>query len=172
MVLDVNGWASENKKFDDAEVSKIEKELGVKFPQSYISLMKDWNGGYLHEEHQILIENDVPEDLIYYLGERFWTVGSVAGISADLNNSEGIINKSKTAHEWGIPEKVIAFDGDGHTWVAFDYRDNPDKPKIIFIESDELLSFFLASDFSDFISKLIPSSQVYDNDGNVIFEQK
>lgn len=168
MVFDVNGWTSDNQEIDDAEVSQVEKRLGVKLPSSYISIMKKWNGGYLQEEHQILIDRDVPENLDYYLSEKFWTLSSVAGISSDINNREGIIYKSQTAHEWGIPDKVIAFDGDGHTWVAFDYRDNPDEPKIIFIESDELLSFVLANDFTDFISKLIPSSQVYDNDGNII----
>ncbi|WP_251648423.1 SMI1/KNR4 family protein [Niallia sp. MER 6] len=39
--------------------------------------------------------------------------------------------------EWGISKSnIILISGDGHTWIALDYN-HGDKPKVIFIESDE-----------------------------------
>jgi hypothetical protein len=172
MSLNISDWISDNEQPREATISEVEKKLGVKLPSAYIALMKSWNGGYLPNEHQVLIGEKIPEKLNYYLGEGFWGLGTLSGISTDLNNSDGIIYTSNTAHEWGIPEKVIAFDGDGHTWLAFDYRDEAlNEPKIIFIESDDLNYFTLANNFSDFLEKLIPSDQVYDYDGNVIYNR-
>lgn len=171
MSLNTNTWESDNEGFTDVTV--VEEKLGVKLPFSYVELMKLWNGGYLCDEHQMPIEGEVPESLTYYLGEGFWTLSSIAGVSSDLSNSNGILYTSTTAHEWGIPHKVIAFDGDGHTWLALDYRDETlDEPRVIFIESDDLNSFVIADNFLDFLSKLIPSDQVYDHDGNLIYDKK
>lgn len=168
MALDINGWKSSNDDVNSLMVNDVEMLLAVKLPQSYIELMKEWNGGFLQEEHQILVDGIIPEKLNYYLGEKLWALSAVAGISTDIKNSEGIVCVTQTAREWGIPEGVIAFDGDGHTWIAFDYRRSPIEPKIIFIESDELIYYDLAENFSAFISRLIPSSQIFDHDGNII----
>lgn len=170
MTMTVNNWKSDNPKVSDFLVNEVEQMLGVKLPKSYVSLMKQWNGGYLEEEHQVILLNEVPENLNYYLGEGFWGLNLLAGISNDINNNEGIVYTAQTAHEWGVPEKVIAFDGDGHTWLALDYREDKNNPKVIFIETDNLLSFNLAKNFNDFIESLIPSNQVYDADGNVIYK--
>lgn len=157
MTLNIEGWKSDNPEVNDFEIAQVEKALGVKFPKSYISLMKKWNGGYLIDEHQLFIDGDIPENLKYYLGDGFWIIGSIAGISSKVDERRGILYTAKTAHEWGIPDKIIAFDGDGHTWLGFDYRNDINAPEIIFIESDELLSFVVAKDFSAFISSLVPT---------------
>ncbi len=171
MTLNVNGWVSDNQEISSSTIDEIEQQLGIKLPLSYVSLMKKWNGGHLRDEYQILIKGIVPENLNYYLGDGFWTLSTLAGISSDASNSDGLVCTAQTAHEWGIPDKVIAFDGDAHTWVAFDYRDsNSEEPKIIFIESDDLQSFNLADDFASFIDQLIPSTEVYDYDGNIIYQ--
>jgi hypothetical protein len=170
MALTVDNWKSDNPKVSELMVNEVEQVLGVKLPESYISLMKKWNGGYLEEEYQVVLLNDVPENLDYYLGEGFWSLNLIAGISSDINNSEGIIYTAQTAHEWGVSEKIIAFEGNGHTWLALDYRENKDNPKVIFVETDNLLFFDLAKSFDDFIQNLIPSYQVYDINGSVIYK--
>lgn len=170
MALIVNNWESDNPKVNDLLVSDVEQVLGVKLPESYISLMKQWNGGYLEEEYQVVLLDSVPENLNYYLGEGFWGLNLLAGISTDINNNEGIVYTAQTAHEWGVPEKVISFDGDGHTWLALDYRENEKNPKVIFIETDNLVFLELAKNFGDFIESIIPSNQVYDADGKVIYK--
>lgn len=170
MTLHVGGWKSANQPVNEMSIKETEEILGVNLPESYIALMKNWNGGYLQDEHQILIKEKIPENLQYYLGEGFFSLSALAGISTDVNNSEGIVYTATTAHEWKIPKKIIAFDGDGHTWIAFDYRENADEPKIIFIESDNLASFEIASNFTSFIDLLIPSNEVYDYDGNIIYK--
>ncbi|MEJ2046471.1 MAG: SMI1/KNR4 family protein [Reinekea sp.] len=167
--MNIDGWVSENKKITNMVIDNVERTLGVKLPSAYIQLMTRWNGGGFPESYQILIEGDVPENLKYYLGDGFWELNQLAGISGKDDSYNSIIYTAQTAHEWGIPREVIAFDGDGHTWLAFDYRDSIHEPKIIFIESDEFKSFDISRNFRSFIERLIPSNQVYDHDGNLIY---
>lgn len=169
MAFDVTKWESDNEEVNDTLVSQVEQALGVKLPESYIALMKKWNGGGLPEEYQILIGNDIPENLEYYLGDGFWALNAIAGISSNKNNHAGIIYATQTAREWGVPDKVVALDGDAHTWVALDYRSNMNEPKVIFIETDNFLSFDIATNFQALIDQIIPSSQIYDHDGNIIY---
>lgn len=37
--------------------------------------------------------------------------------------------------EWGLPEDLVLLDGDGHCWLAFDYRSKRIDPPVIVIES-------------------------------------
>ena len=172
MLLNVNAWESDIEKPTDSDIEEVERILKIKLPSSYVQLMKKWNGGYFLSEHQVLIKGNVPKKLNYYLGVGFWSLGALSGISTGMANTDSIVYTAKIAHEWGIPEKVIAFDGDGHTWLAFDYRDSClSEPKIIFIESDDLLFFDIADNFTEFLKLLIPSDQVYDYDGNIIYKR-
>ncbi|MCY9846365.1 SMI1/KNR4 family protein [Vibrio caribbeanicus] len=172
MLLDIDGWESDNDSYNDVVLIAVEKKLGVKLPASYIDLMKVWNGCYFEDEYQVPIENDVPQELSYYLGDGFWALSSIAGLSLDESNDSGILYTSSSASEWGVPNGVIAFCGDGHTWLALDYRNEKlDEPSVIFIESDDLNSFVISNNFIDFLKKLIPSDQVYDYDGNIIYQK-
>lgn len=91
MVLNISGWKSSNDDVNSLMVNDVEMLLAVKLPQSYIELMKEWNGGFLQEEHQILVDGIVLDKLNYYLGEKLWALSAVAGISTDIKNSEGIV---------------------------------------------------------------------------------
>ncbi|MCL1125877.1 SMI1/KNR4 family protein [Shewanella surugensis] len=161
---------SNNPPYDNEACFHIESELGIIFPKSYLDLLRKWNGGYSDPSYQIKIEGNVPIDLDYYLREGFWDVSSIAGIW-DSKGECSMLYLLDVAKEWGLPEKVIPLQGDGHTWVAFDYRgSNNAEPKVIFIESDENKSFILANNFNDFVGKLIPYADVYDYDGNIIYQ--
>lgn len=173
MPLNVGLWKSKNHVPAKSDIDEVEKILGIQLPYSYIDLMKKWNGGYFPDEYQIVLKDNMPKELDYYLGSGFWSLSMLSGISSDIKNNQGIVCTAKSAHEWGIPERVLAFDGDGHTWVAFDYRDVSvdDDPRIIFIESDDLNWVTLADNFTEFQNLLVPSDQVYDYDGNVIYKK-
>ncbi|AXR06760.1 SMI1/KNR4 family protein [Salinimonas sediminis] len=156
MSLNVKKLKSENPEVTVSLIEEVEIVLGVKLPESYISLMKKWNGGYFDQEYQVLLSNDVPEELDFYLGEGFWGINSIAGISSDKSNSEGILYTAQAAFEWGVEKQIIALEGDGHTWIALDFRENKDDPTVIFIETEKLLSFQIARSFDDFLNKIVP----------------
>ncbi len=62
----------------------------------------------------------------------------------------------------------MLLDGDGHTWIALDYRKPGREPPVIFIESDSKESTVLAPTFAAFFEALIPYEEVYDEDREVL----
>lgn len=164
----VGNQDSNNPLYSDEIRIKIENMFSIQLPTSYIDLMKQWNGGYLKEDLEIPVSN-YPESLDYYLSEGLWSIYEIAGISDYATN--GLIDKTTTAHDWDIPKDIISFCGDGHTWVAFDYRNyKGNDPKIIFIESDDLEYCELASNFQMLIDKSLPRNEVYNSDGEIIYK--
>ncbi|QPG04605.1 SMI1/KNR4 family protein [Salinimonas marina] len=57
MSLNVKKLKSENPEVTASLIEEVEIVLGVKLPESYISLMKKWNGGYFDQEYQVLLSN-------------------------------------------------------------------------------------------------------------------
>jgi hypothetical protein len=168
-MLNVTGLKSPNTPFAETDLIEVQRALGIKLPAAYVELMKIWNGGYLRPSYEVPLKGNVPAELDYYLRDGFWGINSIAGIVTDSKSAHSIFDAAKLAHEeWGIPKKVIPIDGDGHTWVALDYRNKPE-PEVVFFATDEKQSFVLAGNFDDFIMRLIPYDEVFDRDGNVIY---
>ncbi|MCR8630881.1 SMI1/KNR4 family protein [Paenibacillus sp. N5-1-1-5] len=49
------------------------------------------------------------------------------------------------------PKHVVLISGDGHWWIALDYRDRKEEPPVIYIESDGGTTFELAKNFNSFL---------------------
>ena len=161
---------SENPPYDEAIRKEIESRFCIKFPESFINIMKKWNGGFFDESYQIKVNEPIQEELKYYLGDGFWGVYSFPGFSKNADAETNLSFLINSGIEWGLPELVIPLQGDGHTWIAFDYRDSVNgQPRVIFIESDDNLYHVLTKNFDEFVSALIPYNEVYDNEGNVIY---
>jgi hypothetical protein len=117
------------------------------------------------------VDKPIPEELRYYLGEGFWGIHSMPGIAGSSGSPFNLKYMLSLAKEWELPENVVPLDGDGHTWVALDYRDpSTPEPTVIFIESEHRRSFVLATSFEEFLERLIPYHEVYDPDGNIIYK--
>lgn len=168
MNFTINQEESDNPKLEVSEISNVESILNVRLPKSYIDLMSKWNGGYLNVEYVSVLPKIIPDSLECYLEDGFWTVSSISGVSGDVNNENGLVYTAKTAHEWGVHERIIAFSGDGHTWLAFDYRNEElPEPTIIFIESDDGCFLEIADNFDTYLKNLLPADHVYDDEGNI-----
>lgn len=124
-------------------IEMAEQQLQVKLPLAYVELLSEQNGGgILHRafptmEHNSWAENHVHLDTIF-------------GIAED----EGILQSAYLIQEWGLPENIVLFGGDGHSWFAFDYRETNENPPIIYLEADEEIVFELAANFKEFIDGL------------------
>jgi len=105
----------------------------------------------------------------YYFGEGFYEIGTLSGLDPDSYRS--IFDSADLVETWELPKKLLLIEGDGHTWLALDYRESQEEPKVIVIESDEGNSLLVANSFKEFISKLLPYDSVYDKDGNLIYDE-
>ena len=56
--------------------------------------------------------------------------------------------------EWGMPKELILLNGDGHIWIALDYRNNKDEPAVVYINNESNEEIVLADSFDDFMERL------------------
>lgn len=124
-------------------VEKAEEELKVKLPESYISLLKEQNGGYISYD-------SFPTNFPTSWADDHINIDYIRGVGGE----ESILESEYLIEEWGLPKKVVLISGDGHTWIAFDYRNTDENPPIILIDHDGEEITELAPDFESFLNEL------------------
>lgn len=125
-------------------VEKAEKELKVKLPESYINLLKEQNGGYIcYDSYPTVIPTSWADDHI--------NIDYIRGIGGE----ESILESEYLIEEWELPKKIVLISGDGHTWIAFDYRNTNENPPIILIDNDGEDIIELAPSFELFLNGLM-----------------
>ena len=132
----------------DAMTARAERTLGVKLPDAYIDLLRVQNGGYTSDafrahpapEPTSWAPDHVPFDSMFGIGE----------------NDEGILHNAYYLHEWKMPEGLVLLTGDGHWWIALDYRrsgrDGP--PSVVWYDNEIGEDMQLADDFATFVKGL------------------
>lgn len=124
-------------------VEKAEEELMVKLPESYIKILKEQNGGYInYDSYPTKFPTSWADDHI--------NVDFIRGIGGE----ESILESDYLIKEWGLPKRVVLISGDGHTWIAFDYRNANENPPIILIDHDGEEISELAPNFKSFLEGL------------------
>ncbi|WP_144531674.1 SMI1/KNR4 family protein [Bacillus pumilus] len=142
-------WANQSddpytlKKISEKDILKTEKKLGVKLPQEYKNLVLEQNGGYLEC-------NAFPTDRPTSWAEDHIQFDHLLGIG----KKEGILESDYLIKEWELPKNIILISGDGHSWVALDYRNTTENPPVHFFDLEMEKDFKLADSFNEFISKL------------------
>jgi hypothetical protein len=143
----------------DELVSEIESRLGVKLPDAYIALMKLRNGGYM-SQHLIKVEQQIPQPFLYYIDKGCIAVTQIFGLSRNEGEYATIAQNGYLLREWDLPAGLVLIDGDGHTWIALDYRERKHNPSVVFVVSDGPQIITIASDFAEFIERLVPDENV------------
>ncbi len=134
--------------FTDKELSAVEEKLGVKLPETYVSLMKIHNGG------------ELAYNTLKISGEEV-EVDEIAGISLD----EGIGNSNYLVEEWELDKGFVVFAGDGNYWLVFDYRKyTGNDPAVFYIEEDGGKPKKIAKNFEGFVKKLQVPEEIDDDD--------
>lgn len=124
------------------KVESAQRELKVKLPDSYLKLLKEQNGGSLYlNAFPVSFEDEVHLAVDYLLG-----IGE--------NKREGIQQSGYFIKEWGLPKRIVLLSGDGHTWIALDYREVNENPPIIYIDVEQEIEKQLSLSFDVFVSKL------------------
>ena len=143
-------WADDDylklAPINDELIKKAEEVLNVKLPESYINFLKEQNGGTLRlDVHPTSKPNSWADDHV--------NVSGLYGISFDENESS-ILESRYLIREWEMPENIILLSGDGHTWIALDYRNVAENPPVIFIDNEFEEIIELAPNFESFLQNL------------------
>ncbi|WP_025093427.1 SMI1/KNR4 family protein [Bacillus safensis] len=141
------------KKITAEEVAKAEKKLGITLPDTYKKLILEQNGGYIvHNAFPTTHSNSWAEDHIQF--------NHLLGIAED----EGIMDSAYLIKEWELPEGLVLISGDGHTWVAMDYRKTKENPAIHYFDVEMEEDFKLADSFDEFIQGLYTAEYTVDEE--------
>lgn len=160
MAIDKNEFWGDNyynnPSLTDTMVLVAEKMLQVKLPPLFIELLKIQNGGYTKgfafpmNTTTTWAENHVP------LSELFGIVTDKATESA-----HNILETQYLIEEWGLPEKQVLINGDGHWWITLDYRQS-DIPSVRWIDTECDEDIHIANSFEDFINGLVSEENYAD----------
>jgi hypothetical protein len=169
VALPLDAFNPPNPPLEDATLAEVERRLGVKLPAAYVAIMRDLhNGGYVPS---MLIRVDAPvsEDLAHALLDNgYATLGSLAGVTLTEEDwQRSILGSPKMIEEWGLPSGLVLIDGDGHSWIALDYREPGAEPRVVAIDSDSGGSIELAPTFDAFLERLVLFEDVFDEDGEL-----
>ena len=141
----------------------FEKENAIKLPEEYIKYAGT------NDSWVVKLPQSDTGSLKFYFGEEFYEIGGFSGL--DKNKYRSVFDSASLVKEWNLPLKLVLIDGDGHTWLALDYRSCDKDPKVILIESDEGNSLVVANSFKELVLSLLPYESVYDRSGNIIYKE-
>lgn len=132
-----------NKGATDKQIKQAEKQLGVRLPTLYVELLKSQDGGYIQYEA-------FPTDFSTSWADDHINVNELFGIGTETS----ILDSPDLIEEWDLPKNIILISGDGHTWIALDYREHSKNPPVILIDEDVAGIQTLAASFESFIDRL------------------
>ena len=137
-------------------VADTERALGVTLPESLLRLMRIRNGGVVADAWDAFPLAD---------GADHVSFGEVCGAApADAPESITLGDTPYLIGAWGLPSSLVLRSGDGHTWVALDYRacGAAGEPSVVYVEADTDVDVQLAPDFRAFVEGLVPSESFAD----------
>ncbi|MFS0783119.1 SMI1/KNR4 family protein [Bacillus sp. 1P06AnD] len=141
-------WQEDNEYYKlepltEELVKEAEEKLNIKLPQSYIHILKEQNGGYIKfDAYPTSVPTSWADDHI--------EVDHLMGIGEE----NGILESAYLIDEWGLPNDIVLLSGNGHSWVALDYRNTKEEPAVIWIDVDNEQIIELASNFDSFLNGL------------------
>ncbi|MDI9868969.1 SMI1/KNR4 family protein [Flectobacillus roseus] len=133
----------------DDMVSTAETLLKVKLPTILIDLLKIQNGGYTKGFAYPMTVKTTWSESHVPLSELF-------GIVTDqtIETGQNILDTAYMIEEWGLPDKQVLLNGDGHWWITLDYRQG-EIPTVRWIDVECDQDIHIADSFEDFINGLV-----------------
>ncbi|MGQ5174981.1 SMI1/KNR4 family protein [Bacillus halotolerans] len=144
----------------DNEIKNVEKKLNLTLPEQYKKLIIQQNGGLINF-------NAFPTDQETSWADDHIEVDHLRGIGKDL----GILESEYLIKEWGLPQRLLLIQGDGHNWVALDYRLTNENPPVHYFDLELNNDIKIAVSFDEFLSKLYTHDYEEVQDENLDFDK-
>ncbi|MFI6642519.1 SMI1/KNR4 family protein [Streptomyces sp. NPDC050504] len=144
----------------DEVVRDAERRLGVRLPASLLEVLRVQNGGLVAESWNAFptvaptswSEDHVPLDALMGIGRR--------------DGQLSLLDSAYLVGEWGLPSPLVLLSGDGHWWIALDYRARGEhgEPSVTWFDAENGTELPLAADFRTFVQELVAADS-FDTDG-------
>ncbi|WP_051845502.1 SMI1/KNR4 family protein [Streptomyces globisporus] len=143
----------------DAAVRDAERRLGVRLPASLLELLRDRNGGVVAEAW-----NAHPTDVPTSWGDDHVPFDQLMGIVDEDGVHLSILDSPHLVEEWGLPSPLVLLSGEGHWWIALDYRTcgAVGEPSVGWFDPEGASELPPAGDFRTFVEGLTASASFYD----------
>lgn len=141
------------RAIDKHQIIEVEDKLNVTLPEVYKQLCTIQNGGYIKfDAFPASFETNDGNDYIF--------VDFLFGIGEKI----GILDSLYLVTEWDLPNRLVLLSGDGHSWIALDYRHSK-IPSILYVNTETNIEKTIAPTFEQFINSLVSvKSLSYDNE--------
>ncbi|MFI1469014.1 SMI1/KNR4 family protein [Streptomyces wuyuanensis] len=139
-----------------AVVRDAERRLGVRLPVSLLEILRVQNGGVVAE-----LWNAFPTGVPTSWSENHVPLDDMMGIGRH-DGRLSLLDTAYLVEEWGLPSPVVLLSGDGHCWIALDYRvcGNRGEPCVTWFDVDDGTELPLAADFRTFVERLTASESL------------
>ncbi|MFD6421271.1 SMI1/KNR4 family protein [Streptomyces sp. NPDC060198] len=146
----------------DAVVQDAERQLGVLLPASLLEILRVQNGGLVAE-----VWNAFPTDVPTSWSENHVPLDDMMGIGRH-DGQPSLLDSPYLVEEWGLPSPLVLLSGDGHCWIALDYRTCGERgePSVTWFDVDTDTELPLATDFRMFVERLAAAASLDDADGS------
>lgn len=145
-----------------AVVQDAERQLGVRLPASLLEILRVQNGGLVAE-----LWNAFPTDVPTSWSENHVPLDAMMGIGRH-DGQPSLLDSGYLVEEWGLPSPLVLLSGDGHCWIALDYRTCGERgePSVTWFDVDTDTELPLAADFKTFVERLAAAASLDDADGS------
>ncbi|MFF8375237.1 SMI1/KNR4 family protein [Streptomyces sp. NPDC015661] len=146
----------------DAAVRDAEARLGVRLPASLLELLRVRNGGDVAESW-----NAYPTVVPTSWSDDHVPFDVLMGIRCVDGHDLSILDSTYLIEEWDLPSPCVLLSGDGHTWIALDYRacGTDGDPSVTWFDADDASELSLARDFRTFVEGLRAATSFDDGEG-------
>ncbi len=132
----------------EERAAHFEKLTGLRLPESFVKL------GELGDNCVATLPDVTPPAATRHFPDGHYEIGDFLSVAA--NDRLTIFDSPALAQEWGLPESVLPIEGDGHIWLAFDFRGSNKEPSVVLWFSDSGETVPIAESFELLIRNLIP----------------
>ena len=146
----------------DAVVREAECRLGVHLPASLLEILRVRNGGAVAERW-----NAFPTGVPTSWSENHVPLDDMMGIGPH-DGQLSLLDTAYLVEEWGLPSPLALLSGDGHCWIALDYRGcgKSGEPSVTWFDVDDGTELPLASDFQAFVERLVAATSLDSDDSD------
>lgn len=144
----------------DELVARAEDVLGVTLPADLLDLLRLRDGGAVADVWSALptgrptswSESHVPF-------AELMGIGRLPATETGFTGPMSLLDTPYLVAEWELPSPIVLLSGDGHWWIALDYRECGPRgePSVTWFDAEDESELALAADFRSFVQALVPA---------------